>query len=217
MARVANILTKLFSASDEQLMWRVKLQDDEDAFGDLMARWERPIQDLCTRMTGDTHRAEDMAQIAFSRVFARRAEWQPTAKFSTFLWRIALNLCHDELRSRTRRGEYSLENFLGEDDHEPSFLAVEQPGPDAIAEQSERGEIVRNALMKLAPHYREVVALRHYEQLKFCEIADVLKIPEGTVKSRMSEALSQLSKLLEPLNEDLSCNPKIQRKEILAL
>jgi RNA polymerase sigma-70 factor (ECF subfamily) len=71
--------------------------------------------------------------------------------------------------------------------------------------------------MKLAPDYREVVALRHYEQLKFCEIADVLKIPEGTVKSRMSEALSQLSKLLEPLNEDLSCNPKIQRKEILAL
>jgi len=216
MARAATILSKLFSASDEQLMWRVKLQDDEDAFADLMARWERPIQELCTRMTGDAHRAQDMVQTAFTRVFARRADWQPAAKFSTFLWRVALNLCHDELRSRTRRGECSLEAFLGEDDHAPSFLTLEQPGPDALVEQSERGELVRQALMKLAPHYREVVALRHYEHLKFCEIADVLKIPEGTAKSRMAEALSQLAKLLEPFNKDL-CTPKIQRKELLAL
>ena len=217
MARLANILSKFVSASDEQLMWRVKLEGDEDAFVDLMNRWETPIQDLCTRMTGDIDRAQDMAQTAFTRVYARRSDWQPKAKFSTFLWRIALNLCHDELRSRSRRGECSLEKFLEEDEHEPPFLAVEEPGPDAMAEVNERGEIVRQALMKLAPHYREVVALRHYEQLKFCEIADVLNIPEGTAKSRMSEALTQLEKLLQPLNENISCNPKIQRKEILAL
>src|SRR5436305_6536206 len=107
MARSSKFLSSLFSARDEQLMWRVKLEDDHHAFADLMLRWQRPIHDLCARMTGDIHRAEDLVQTVFARVFARRADWQPSARFSTFLWRIALNLCRDELRSRRRRGECS--------------------------------------------------------------------------------------------------------------
>ena len=217
MARASSLLARLISPGDEQLMWRVKLQDDHHAFADLMLRWQKPIQDLCIRMTGDVHRAEDLAQTAFTRVFARRAEWEPTAKFSTFLWRVALNLCHDELRSRTRRGECSLQGMTEEDSSESSFVALDQPGPDALADQSERADLVREALLKLATHYREVVVLRHYEQLKFHEIADVLDIPEGTVKSRMAEALNQLTKLLQHLNDKSSCTPKIQPKELLAL
>ena len=76
---------------------------------------------------------------------------------------------------------------------------------------------MRQALLKLAPCYREVVVLRHYEQLKFNEIAQVLEIPQGTVKSRMAEALTQLTRLLKHLSEETSCNPKIQSKELLAL
>jgi RNA polymerase sigma-70 factor (ECF subfamily) len=218
MARSRSFLSKLLSpAADEQLMWRVKLQDDHHAFADLMSRWQKPIQDLCTRMTGDAHRAEDLAQTAFTRVFARRAEWEPTAKFSTFLWRVALNLCHDELRSRNRRGEMSLDDLAGAEGAEPSFVVADQPGPDTLADQSERADIVRHALSKLAPHYREVVVLRHYEQLKFHEIGDVLDIPEGTVKSRMAEAMNQLTRLLQHLNETKSWTPKNQPKELLAL
>jgi len=70
-----NLISALFSASDEQLMWRVKLQDDAEAFASLMSRWQRPIGNLCIRMTCDLHRAEDLAQTAFSRIFARRADW----------------------------------------------------------------------------------------------------------------------------------------------
>ena len=95
---MANLIRSLFGASDEQMMWRVKLHDDPQAFARLVSRWERPIQRLCARMTGDAHRAEDLAQTAFVRVFARRADWEPAGRFSTFLWRIALNLCYDELR-----------------------------------------------------------------------------------------------------------------------
>src|SRR5690348_11103026 len=109
MPRSSKFLSGLFCARDEQLMWRVKLENDHHAFADLMLRWQRPIQDLCVRMTGDIHRAEDLAQTVFARVFGRRADWQPSAKFSTFLWRVALNLCRDELRKRQRRGECSLE------------------------------------------------------------------------------------------------------------
>jgi RNA polymerase sigma-70 factor (ECF subfamily) len=217
MARSSKFLSSIFAARDEQLMWRVKLQDDHHAFADLMVRWQKPIEDLCVRMTGDVHRAEDLAQTAFTRVFTRRAEWEPTAKFSTFLWRVALNLCHDELRSRYRRSECSLEDLTDDDHGEPAFIAAEEPGPDAVVEAKERAELVRQAVLKLAPHYREVVVLRHYEQLKFHEIAAVLDIPEGTVKSRMAEGLSQLTKLLQHLNERTSCTPKIQRKELLAL
>jgi RNA polymerase sigma-70 factor, ECF subfamily len=214
---MANLISALFSASDEQLMWRVKLQDDAEAFASLMSRWQKPIENLCIRMTGDMHRAEDLAQSAFAKIFARRADWEPAGKFSTFLWRVALNLCHDELRRTKRRGECSLDVLDEEGESQPDFIASEDPAPDEQADSRERAELVRNALLKLATHYREVVVLRHYEGLKFHEIGDVLAIPEGTVKSRMAEALTQLNRLLQHLDGDTSCNHKTQTLELLAL
>jgi RNA polymerase sigma-70 factor, ECF subfamily len=214
---MSRLLTSLFAASDEQLMWRVKLTDDASAFAHLVVRWEKPIQRLCCRMTGDGHRAEDLTQTAFTRVFTRRAEWEPTGKFSTFLWRVALNLCHDELRRQQRRGEFSLDAWEDENGEGRESIAADGPTPDAHAESQERGELVRRALAELPAHYREVVVLRHYEGLKFREIGDVLGIPEGTVKSRMAEALSQLNRLLKHVNEDESCNHKTQTPEVQVL
>jgi len=202
---MGRLLTSLFAPSDEQLMWRVKLQDDAQAFARLMARWEKPIQRLCVRMTGDTHRAEDLTQTAFTRVFTRRADWEPTGKFSTFLWRVAINLCHDELRRQQRRGELSLDALDEDSDTGADNFAATEPSPDVQAAASEHGELVRRALGTLSPPYREVVVLRHYEGLKFREIGEVLRIPEGTVKSRMAEALAQLSQLLKHVNEEESC------------
>src|SRR3954453_18583078 len=154
---MANLFLALFSATDEQLMWRVKLQDDAEAFASLMSRWQKPIESLCIRMTGDMHRAEDLAQSAFARIFARRADWEPTGKFSTFLWRVALNLCHDELRRAKRRGETSLDVCTEDGAAEAEDFAARAPGPDVITEANERGELVRQAVLKLAPRYREVV------------------------------------------------------------
>src|SRR6185503_19756859 len=64
--------------TDEQAMWRVKMDDDAEAFADLVARWEKPIQRLCSRMLGDIHRGEDLTQETFARVFARRKNYEPT-------------------------------------------------------------------------------------------------------------------------------------------
>jgi RNA polymerase sigma-70 factor (ECF subfamily) len=214
---MGNLIKSLFAPNDEQLMWRVKLEDDAHAFDSLMARWQKPIQRLCERMTGDSHKAEDLTQTAFARVFARRADWQPSGRFSTFLWRVALNLCHDESRRTSRRGECSLEALEEEDGSAWPVFAGEQPGPDTLTEDRERGELVRQALQKLAPHHREVVVLRHYERMKFHEIGTVLGIPEGTVKSRMAEALTHLGRLLRHLNEGLTCNPKNQTRELQIL
>jgi RNA polymerase sigma-70 factor (ECF subfamily) len=193
---MTNPFASLFAPTDEQAMWRVQTQDDAAAFAQLVRRWETPIQRLCVRMTGDVQRGEDLAQETFARLFAKRKEYQPTGKVSTYLWRIALNLCHDELRRRTRRGETSL-------DAEPegqgiSALPAYDAAPDAQLESAERFEMVRAALARLPEGFRSVVVLRHYENLKFREIADVLDIPEGTVKSRMAEALTQLTRYLKP-------------------
>jgi RNA polymerase sigma-70 factor (ECF subfamily) len=198
MARFLDqLLPSLFTPSDEQLVWRMQEQDDSAAFGELVQRWEQPIRRLCERMTGDSHKAQDLAQDVFARVFARRMEFRPDGKFSTFLWRVALNHCYDELRRRQRRGEFSLDELLAED---AVALPGEEPSPADHMEERERGEAVRAVLQRLPEHYRAVVVLRHYEGLKFREIAEVLSIPEGTVKSRMSEALDQLAVLLKEFN-----------------
>lgn len=203
---------------DEQFMWRVKLEGDPQAFAALMERWQLPIQRLCVRMTGDLHRAEDLAQEVFVRLFARRSQYESTGRFSTFLWRIALNLCYDELRRIKRRREESLEES-GHDEARITDYELRITPHDAAGE-NERAEIVRQALLQLSEPHRVVVVLRHYEGLKFREIAELLDIPEGTVKSRMAEALSQLHNLLTPTlqeGDELCPTIKLKAKPVLAI
>jgi RNA polymerase sigma-70 factor, ECF subfamily len=212
MARFLDqLLPSLFAPTDEQLVWRMQQQDDSAAFGELAQRWEQPIRRLCERMTGDAHKAQDLAQDVFARVFARRMEFRPDGKFSTFLWRVALNLCYDELRRRQRRGEFSLDELIADD---AIALPDEALSPSARLEERERGEAVRAVLQRLPEHYRAVVVLRHYEGLKFREIAEVLNIAEGTVKSRMSEALDQLAVLLKEFNPPAAENREQPRQSI---
>ena len=180
-------------------MSRVKSHDDECEFARLMKRWEEPIRRLCTRMTGDPHRGEDLKQDTFLRLFEKRKQYEPSGRFTTFLWRIALNICYDEIRRQKRRREF----FTSAEDQEshanPSEAQVDGPAPDMSVAQLEEGEIVRRALLELPDIYRTVLVLRHYHDLKLAKIAEILEIPEGTVNSRMAEALSRLSRILEPM------------------
>ena len=194
-----NLLKNILAPSDEQIMWRVRSHDDPEGFAQLVNKWQGPIQRLCVRMLGDSHRGEDLAQEAFARLYAKRHDYKPAARFSTYLWRVAMNLCYDELRRLKRRPETSLDAEPFDSEETFSILDAHAPvetTPESEIEGRERAEIVRTALQKLPEHYRAVVVLRHYEDLKFREIADVLDIPEGTVKSRMAEGLQQLSEIL---------------------
>jgi RNA polymerase sigma-70 factor (ECF subfamily) len=216
-------LTSLFSASDEQIMWRVRAHDDAEAFGQLVNKWQGAIQRLCVRMLGDSHRGEDLTQEAFAKLYNKRHDYEPAARFSTYLWRVALNLCYDELRRLKRRPETSLDAQPGDNDEGFSFLDGQpaiDPTPDAQLQNLERAELVRLALQKLPEHYRSVVVLRHYENLKFREIAEVLEIPEGTVKSRMAEGLQQLHEILtRAFRAETEPSPRLRtrRKESLIL
>src|SRR5262249_29594631 len=146
----------------------------------------------------DPHRGEDMAQETFARLYVHRKGYRSSAKFSTYLWRIALNLCYDELRRIQRRRETSLDDEGSRAIIELEKFAMDSVEPPAVLQAQERAQKVKQALLQLPEIYRTVVVLRHYENLKFREIADVLEIPEGTVKSRTGEAMSQLAKLLKP-------------------
>lgn len=189
-------LPSLFTLSDEQAMRKVQASGDEAAFADLVQRWEPPVQRLCTRMTGDAHLGQDLAQEVFTRIYVRRAAYDGRAKFSTWLWRIALNLCHDELRRRRRRT--AITGLEGEALDEVLAAAADEtcPAPDVATQRLEAVQLVQHAVQRLPEAYRAVLVLRHYQGLKFREVAEVLNIPEGTVKSRMTEALDQLHRIL---------------------
>jgi len=187
--------------TDEQLMWRAQREDDAEAFAGLVTRWQDTIRRLCARLTGDAHRAEDLAQEIFAKLFLRRKSFQQGSKLSTYLWRMALNHCYNDLRRPVHRCERPLDWGSNEGCDAQDRFQGEQPAPDEALASSEVAAAVRGALADLPEAYRTIVVLRHYENLKFREIAEVLDLPEGTVKTRMTEALNELARRLrKPLD-----------------
>jgi RNA polymerase sigma-70 factor (ECF subfamily) len=190
MKWLARLLPAAADTSDEEAMRDVQLHADPAAFARLVRRWEDPIRRLCTRMTGDEHAGEDLSQEAFARVFARRHQFDCDRKFSTWLWRIAINLCHEHGRRSGPRLTEPLDDSI-----------FDSTGPDEQMIERERADRVRDAIASLPESLRVVVVLREYEGLKFREIAEVLDAPEGTVKSRMTDALEKLRRKLKPVVE----------------
>lgn len=208
-------LSLLFSRTDEETMCQVKAEDDHRAFAQLVERWEQPIRRLCTRMVGDLHRGEDLKQETFTRLYQKRQQYEPTGRFSTYLWRIALNVCHDELRRVNRRREF----FPTTEEEGMEEFAVGEESPDCAAADADDAEIVRRALVRLPEHYRTVLVLRHYEGLKIVKIAEILQIPLGTVNSRLAEGLARLTRILEPKLRSTrgSASEPTKPKEILVI
>lgn len=177
------------SSSDEAVMAIVCAKADPFAFAELVRRWDGRIRALCLRLTGSREDAEDATQEAFSRAFAARSQFRGGSKFSTWLWRIAINCSLDICRQYKAPVP-------------PTAEFDDQNDPAVLIAHAEEKDSVRRALRQLGENHRTVLILRHYEQLRFREIAEVLDIPEGTVASRMAEALNQVRKLLERNNHD---------------
>src|ERR1051326_1285883 len=164
-------LASWFSLTAEQAMWRARSTADLHAFGLLVERWRKRIYNLCFRMTGNAHTAEDLTQEAFVRIFDRRRSYDPNHRFSSWLWRIALNLCYDELRRVQRRHELSIDNDDGAESGRTGRLeGIDPSTAHERLQQREEAELVRAALLQLPDIYRTVLVLRHYENLKLREI-----------------------------------------------
>lgn len=184
--------------TDEDLVLAVRA-GDLDSLGILVARWEQPLFRFVIRLLGRDEDARDVCQETFLRVLDRARHFRPGAKFSTWMYQIALNLCRDRAR-RTRRWDRILVRPRPVVDEVPVETEASAPAddqPHAAYEVEERRAAVRVALESLPADQREVLVLKEYEGLKFREIAEVLGLPESTVKSRMYVALESMRASLE--------------------
>jgi RNA polymerase sigma-70 factor (ECF subfamily) len=185
--------------SDQHLIERA-LGGESEAFGTLVRRWERHIYGLTLRMLGHTEDARDATQETFISAYTNLKHFRGDAKFSSWLYRIALNVCHSRLRRRSRRADASLEEQFEEVGFEPSAPA---PGADERLFDEQVGAHVRRALGAIPAEMRQVIVMKEYQDLKFHEIAEILDIPVSTVKTRMYTGLKELRKRLEHLRPAL--------------
>jgi RNA polymerase sigma-70 factor (ECF subfamily) len=182
------------STTDEELVTR-SVGGDLDSFNQLVRRWERPIYALAYRVLGREEDARDVSQEAFLRAYRALPGFKGEAKFSSWLYRIALNLCRDWQR-RERRSPI----VPAPEGVDVVALAAEQGPVVAIEDVLNRNEMSRSvarAMARLPAEQRTAIILKEYQGLTFQEIADLQGCPLSTVKTRMYQGLSVLRRELE--------------------
>jgi RNA polymerase sigma-70 factor (ECF subfamily) len=180
--------------TDEELVARAQGGDIE-SFNQLILRWERPIYALAYRVIGREEDARDVCQDAFLRAYRALPGFKGQAKFSSWLYRIALNLCRDWIR-RQRRAPVS----QMPEDMDATEMASEAGPVESIEDLVARRElsaIVEEAMSELSEEQRTAIILKEYHGMTFQEIADMQGCPLSTVKTRLYQGLSLLRRRLE--------------------
>ncbi len=180
---------------------------DVAAFAELVARHEKRLWNFVRRFVADSATAEDLLQEVFLRIVRSAAEWQASAKFSTWLYTIARNLCTDNARRGAFRRAESLDQTPGPSRDESGPRRIEKiagnvPTAEKAAMNREIADRVDQALAKLPVEQREVFLMREVMDMSFAEIASATKSSEPTVKSRMRYALERLRSALGEFSED---------------
>ena len=178
--------------SDEELVEACRA-GETSAFDVLVGRWEDKIRGAAWRVLGSEEEARDVAQEAFLKAYRGLDAFKREARFSSWLYQIALNLCRDRLRRRRTRASVSLEEL----EEAGPVLVEPRPGAHELALQSDLASVVRRAVAALPEEQREVVILKEYEGLTFLEIAQALDVPVSTVKTRLYRGLGQMRLRLE--------------------
>lgn len=181
-------------ASDADLVQRARA-GSERACREIVERYQRPIFNLIVRMVRDPAVAEDLAQDTFLKLFTHLDTYDPSLTFSSWAFRIAHNATIDWLRQR-RLATIPVDGPDGEGDRAIA-VASGSPGPLALLERSDLRQALDSAIDRLRPEYRELVILRYQEELGYDEIAEVLSLPVGTVKSYLHRARAQLAEFIK--------------------
>ena len=161
---------------------------DREAFGALVEQYRDNVYRLAYRMCGNAYDADEAAQEAFVAAWRALPNFRGDAKFSTWLYRLTTNAAIDVMRREKRH------QTVG--DGEMIDLADDADSPQETVERTEQQEAVQKALATLSEEYREVLLLRYMEELDYAEIAEVLQLPSGTVKSRINRAKAALKAAL---------------------
>lgn len=165
--------------SDSELMSAL-CRGDEDAFSEIIRRFQGPVYSLLVRMLGSEDEAEELLQVTFCRVHRYRDHYDPSRPLVTWIFTIASNLAKKEWRRRSRWIQVPLDNV--------TLTSGSQTAPHYEAGRRELKASLEEAIAKLPPHYREPFLLREDQQLTYEEIAEVLDVRIGTVKSRINRA-----------------------------
>lgn len=181
--------------TEQELVTRAKAGDDE-AFAQLMRDNEKRIYNLTLRMTGNPEDAMDLAQEAFLNAWRGLKFFQGDSAFSTWVYRLASNACIDHLRRKKRRQDISAPMPVDEEDDRQPDIPDDRFRPDRELERQELRRAVIQGLEQLSDEHRQVLVMRELNGLSYQEIADVLDLEAGTVKSRIARARNSLRKIL---------------------
>jgi RNA polymerase sigma-70 factor (ECF subfamily) len=192
------------SASDHEVVERARA-GREDAYRELLRRYQRPVFSLIYRMVRDRELAEDLAQETFVKVLNALDSYRPEYKFSSWIFKIANNAAIDHLRRR-QLDTLSLDGApqaTTPERVEATALQVAGGGESPLDELQARelGSAIEQAIGKLRPEYRACIILRHIEDRPYEEIAEILDLPLGTVKTYIHRARAELKDALGPLRE----------------
>lgn len=188
--RLTNALKEL---TDVELIASA-IRGREDGFEELVRRYQRPIIGYVFRMLGDYDSALDVTQEVFLKVYNSLSRYRSEYKFSTWLYRIAHNAAIDHMR-RNPMVARSLETENGDGAYQIQ-LESPQPNPEQNRERSEWRAEIDNVIRKLPTAYRELIVLRHRQDLSYDEIAEVTGLPLGTVKNRLFRAREMMREIL---------------------
>ena len=175
---------------------------DESAFNELVITYQRRVFALVFRMLGRREEAEDLAQEVFVQVFKAIDQFRGDSKLSTWIYRIAVNLCKNRAKYLSRRHANDQDDVDAMADRLPFSAAkgVSVGGisrPDELVEGMQLEMVVKRAIAQIEPEFREVLILRDVEDMSYEEIAEVTGLADGTVKSRIHRARAQLRTLVE--------------------
>jgi RNA polymerase sigma-70 factor (ECF subfamily) len=185
--------------SDVQLMLDVKA-GDQASFDFLLQKYRSPLVHFLNRMVRDQATAEDLAQEVFLRVYRARKQYTPSAKFTTWLFRIATNLALNSVRdNRHNRMGISIDSPAEDEDRPPLELKAREMRIDERMIERDRVEIIRRAIWSLPEKQRAAVLLHKYEEMDYAEIAGILECSEGALKSMLFRAYETLRVQLAPL------------------
>ncbi len=169
---------------------------DQNAFAEIVELFKDKVYQLCYRMVGNAHDAEDIAQEAFIRAYVNINSYDTNRKFSTWLYRIATNLSIDRLRKR--KPDYFLDAEIEGTEGLTMYSQIpsDELQPDEMVESLEFQEWIQQEINELPVMYRSVIVLKYIEELSLKEIGDILDLPIGTVKTRIHRGREALRKRL---------------------
>jgi RNA polymerase sigma-70 factor (ECF subfamily) len=191
--------------TDAQLMLRFK-DGDAKAFDSLFTKHMRAMVNFAYRFVRNREIAEELAQEIFLKVYENAAGYRPQAKFTTWLYRIATNVCLNEIRRPSSRAAHQPLNPKQSNNPNDALREVEDraiAGPDRLFEQRALAQILKQALDQIPEKQRIAFILNKYQELSYVEVADIMRISEKAVKSLIHRAKGALAERLQPLLPEL--------------